>query len=187
MNLKNRGDGDSRIMMIKNECTKILKGDFEELRKFFKNIIAGKYDCIVFISRRCYILFQMYALIEGWKSDVICTDLGIYAMRNKLKMCKTLMVVDDIGFTGVSMKNVLRRIKEYTPYTCKISAILYASNKKNIDQLSNIKLRFMKKVNVKNYCQLTEMRCMTAHITVPADTDTSSVTSAEHIRSAEML
>lgn len=82
----------SRAMMVEKTCNRILKRDFEGLKKYFKNIVDNKYDCIIFISRRCYILYQMIAIIEGWNCNEIYTDLGIYAMRKKLLNAKGLLL-----------------------------------------------------------------------------------------------
>lgn len=151
----------SRAMMVEKTCNRILKRDFEGLKKYFKNIVDNKYDCIIFISRRCYILYQMIAIIERWNCNEIYTDLGIYAMRKKIAKCKRVIVVDDIGFTGMSLTRVLKRIRKYTRFGCQISVSLYAKNKENIEALSKVKISKYKSIKVKDYCQLTNGQCQT--------------------------
>lgn len=133
--------------------------DVERLSNFFKKIIAGNYDCIVIISRRCYVIFQMFAILYDWDFDNIITDLGIYANKKKLATCNNIIVVDDIGYTGNSMKRVLRRIKKYIPIQCKINAWIYAVDKRYAKQVLNVKLNTFTKINIKCQCQLMDVQC----------------------------
>ena len=133
--------------------------EVERLSDFFEKIIKGNYDCIVIISRRCYVIFQMFAILYDWDFDNIITDLGIYANKKKLATCNNIIVVDDIGYTGNSMKRVLKRIKKYIPIQCKINAWIYAIDKRYAKQVLNIKLNTFTKIDIKCRCQLMDVQC----------------------------
>lgn len=136
-----------------------LGNDFERLSSFFKNIVDGQYDCVVIISRRCYVIFLMFAILYDWNLDNVITDLGIFPNRKKLLVCKNIIVVDDIGYTGNSMQSVLERIRKYVPVYCKINAWLYAVNKRLAKNVLNIKLNFITRISVKCQCQLIDSQC----------------------------
>lgn len=136
-----------------------LEKEFERLSSFFKNIMTENYDCIVIISRRCYVVFLMFTILYDWNFDNIITDLGIYANRKKLETSNKIIVVDDIGYSGNSIKRVLKRIKKYVPMRCKINACLYAVKKSNAKKILNIWLNIIKKINLKCRCQLIDVQC----------------------------
>ena len=156
INIDNPGELNNMIAEI---CRKTLQEDYDALKDYFKRIIDKKYDSMVFISRRCYILFQIFALSEGWDYKSVLTDLGLFASRKQLKNCKKVIVVDDIGFTGMSMRGVITRINKYVRRTCKIDGILYSVCENGIDQNCNIKLGLGRSVKVKVCLQLTERQC----------------------------
>ncbi len=145
--------------LIKKECQVILRDEYDNIKNYFKNVIDQKYDCIVFISRRCYVLFLMFAIIEGWTCKAACTDLGIFYKRDQLKKYKKVIVIDDIGFTGTSMKGVLKKVKRYVPFYCKISAGIFALNISKKNQILDMKIGWFRKIKVKCYCQLTDRQC----------------------------
>lgn len=145
--------------LIKKECHAILRDEYDNIKNYFSSVIAQKCDCIVFISRRCYVLFLMFSIIEGLSCAAACTDLGIFYKRDKLKNCKRVIVIDDIGFTGTSMKGVLKKVKRYVPFYCKISASVFAVNISNLAPISDMRIGLFRKIKVRYYCQLTERQC----------------------------
>lgn len=144
-----------KIAIYKQALESHIQNDGDDIRDFFKNILAKKHECIIFISRRCYILFLMYVVTEGWKYHNICTDLGMFARRKLLKTCKTVLIVDDIGYTGGSIRKVLKRLTFYIPSNCQLDVILYAVNKRYLGKKSDE----LKKLNIKSYTELTNRQC----------------------------
>lgn len=130
----------------------------ESIYAFFKQIMDGNYDLIVVVSRRCYVLFQMFALIEGWSFENICTDLGLYANREKLKSCSSVIVVDDIGYSGRSIRKVLRQVRRYISHNCKVMGVLYAVSRSSADKiLCSKKLPIGEEIKCR--FQLTSRKC----------------------------
>lgn len=155
-----------RIAIYKNALKSHIQNDMDDIRDFFKNILDKEYDCIVFISRRCYILFLMYVVTEGWQYHNIRTDLGIFARRELLKTSKSVLIVDDIGYTGSSMQRVSKRLVSYIPLDCQLDAVLYAVNKRYLSDIHGIKLDGLRKLNIKTYAELTNRQCqeLSAHL-----------------------
>lgn len=146
-------------MEIRDAMKNDLGEDYEGLRDYFQKIVNESCDMRVFISRRCYILFRMYAMTEGWVLDHVCTDLGIFAYREELKKSRRVIVADDIGYTGKSMQNVLKKIRTYVPAQCRIEAVLFAVNRKWADQIFSRKIGFWNRIDVKCCQQLTNHQC----------------------------
>lgn len=155
-----------KIKLVKEALRHNLGQDYECLRDHFQKIIDENYDFMVFISRRCYILFQMYAMIEGWTFDHVCTDLGIFAHRDELKKSRRVIVADDIGYTGKSIQNVLRRLKDYVPAQCRIAAVLFAVNIKWADQILGRKIGVLNRIVVKCRFQLTNHQCQSLSVSM---------------------
>lgn len=153
---------------LKKEMEHNLGNDYKSLYEYFQKIVNGKYDFMVFISRRCYILFQMFAIIAGWNFDNVCTDLGIFAHRERLKASRRIIVADDIGYTGRSMQNVLKRISMYVPVQCVITAVVFAVNRKWADEIFSRKRGLLRRVNVKCRFQLTNHQCQDLSIRLVA-------------------
>lgn len=147
-----------KVNGIRKAVESCLEDSSVSLHDFFKQIVEGDYDLIVFVSRRCYILFQMFAMIENWSYDNICTDLGIYMNRKKLMSCSSVIVVDDIGYTGNSIRKVLRQIRGYVPKSCKVIAALYAVNRGTADKVLNAG-KFFGKEQIKCRFQFTSRKC----------------------------
>lgn len=152
-------DITSRIKMRRKVCERVLKRDFVNLKEYFLEATKKKNSCLVFISRRCYVLYQIIAEIEHWNHETIVTDWGLFAFKHKIKECKSVIVIDDIGLTGSSMQRVLKTVDKYVSLTCRIEAMLFAINIENIGKLKRIHISNFKTIKLKSYYQLTNRQC----------------------------
>lgn len=148
-----------RIQMRNKICEKVLKRDFINLKRYFLEAVEKKNSCLVFISRRCYILYQIIAEIEKWSHEIVVTDWGLFAFKEKIKECKRVIVIDDIGLTGVSMQRVIKTVNKYVSWNCRIEAMLFAINIETATKLKRIHVENFKSVKLKSYYQLTNRQC----------------------------
>lgn len=147
-----------KINIMRKAAEHCLADSYVSIRAFFKKIVEENNDMTVFVSRRCYLLFMMFAMIEGWSLDGICTDLGIYTNRKKLNGCNNVIVVDDIGYSGGSIRRVLQQVRRYTSKSCNILGVLYAVNRSSSDNILSIRKR-SRGEDIKCRCQLTDRKC----------------------------
>lgn len=154
-------NNEMQTKYIVNAVNKNLGENNVLISKFFEHIFSEGFDCIIFVSRRCYIIYLIFAIIEKWehKKVFVCTDLGVFANRNKLLNCKKIAIVDDVGYTGASVRNILRKIKKYVSHKCEIVAIMYALNKRNASQIIRKGAFGSKRSNIKSRFWLTELQC----------------------------
>lgn len=159
-------DKELRNRIYNQALESCIPNNKDDIRVFFKSVLVRECDCIVFISRRCYILFQLYAVLEGWKYSNICTDLGIFARREMLMKSKSVLIVDDIGYTGKSIQDVSRRLAIYIPAGCRLDVMLYAVNKGYASDIYRMKIDGLKKLSIKAYLELTKRQCqeLSAHL-----------------------
>ncbi len=148
-----------RIQMRNRICEKVLKRDFINLKRYFSEAVEKKNSCLVFISRRCYVLYQIIAEIENWSHEIVVTDWGLFAFKERIKGCKNVIVIDDIGLTGVSMKRVIKTVNKYISWNCRMEAMLFAINIENATRLKRIHLENFRSVKLKSYYELTNRQC----------------------------
>lgn len=146
---------------VKEWARNNIREDYDNVKNYFSSIIHSSYDMIIFISRRCYILFYLFSIIENWdiNMDIICTDLGLYSRKDKLKKCKNILVADDIAFTGYSMRSVIRKLDKYQSSLCSVEARLFAIDASHYDSLLYVKTRSFKKVKIFHNVQRTHEQC----------------------------
>lgn len=118
-------DKETLVKRVYNNTKSVLQTDFNNIELFFTEIQKGAADYIIFISRRCYILYQIYALIMGWDKENVISDRGLWCYRSKLNMAKSVVIADDMILHGGAMKKVLVRIRHYVPEACKIESYVY--------------------------------------------------------------
>lgn len=119
------------------KCLKEILGDeYSLLKDFFDVIRHDAADYIIFISRRCFVLYQMISYIENWKRDNVISDRGIWTYRNSIKQAYRIVLADDILIWGSAMQNayqlldsVLDSKRKYE--VKKVIYCGYAENDKN--------------------------------------------------------
>lgn len=146
----------SRVAVDKN-----LSENQAKISSFFRHIFSKDFDCVVFVSRRCYVVYLMFSMLEKWehKETFFCTDLGVFANRNRLQLCKKVAIVDDVGYTGISLKIILNKVKRYVSTDCEIFAITYAMNKKNAAKTIKKYSVMSKRNRLQSRLWLTELQC----------------------------
>lgn len=154
-------NNETLINFIKTAVDKNLSENKVKISNFFKHIFSEGFDCVVFVSRRCYIIYLIFSMLEKWeyKEVFLCTDLGVFANRDRLQTCKKVAIVDDIGYTGKSLRNILNKVKRYVSGKCEIIAIMYAMNKRNAVKVIKKHYVLNKRERVQSRLWLTELQC----------------------------
>lgn len=154
-------NNEMQIKHIKAAVDKNLSGHRDKMSNFFKHIFSEGVDCVVFVSRRCYIIYLIFSMLEKWeyKGLFICTDLGVFANRDSFQTCKKVAIVDDIGYTGASLRNIINKVKRYVSGECEIIAIMYAMNKRNARKTIKKHSIMVKREKVQSRLWLTEHQC----------------------------
>lgn len=75
---------------MQDNLRKRLGKDYEYLRDYFETLINDSADYIILISRRCYILYQMFAFILGWEKKNVISDKGMWCNRSGLSKASIL-------------------------------------------------------------------------------------------------
>ena len=113
---------------IKNVMIKILDMEYQILLSFYCEIREDAADYVIFVTRRCYILYHIFSYIEGWESlnsPTIISDRGIWFKRLDLQMASKILVVDDILWYGNTINNVKTKLRKYINIDCKIRTLVY--------------------------------------------------------------
>lgn len=113
----------------------ILGEYYEDLKAFFKKWIQDhKYEYKVFMSRRCFVLYQLFQLIlieEGEDIDrnsrIIITDKGIVRYENGLKEASYILLVDDVLIYGRTLNSMHDKLKKLSPQA-QIDISVYIKN-----------------------------------------------------------
>ncbi len=133
----------------------ILGDYYEDVKAFFyKCIYDGEYEYKVFMSRRCFVLFQLFMLVfqnEGREVDqggqIIITDKGIIRYREGLNQAKKILLVDDILIYGRTIEKVYLKLRQWAP-RAGIDVFVYIKNSgklciKDKELLDSLKARFV--------------------------------------------
>lgn len=119
----------------------ILGIEYDMIKTYFQEIRDAKADFAIFITRRCFILYHVIALIESWgtlEKTIVISDRGIWANREKLKTAKLVIASDDILWHGQTLTKVVEKLRKYTTSKCKIVPYVYCK----YDQSENKEVKF---------------------------------------------
>lgn len=98
-------------LQIREECRRLAGDLWSELVSFYDEIISDDYEAIVFVTRRCYVLYIIVALCEGWEFDKrVTTDFGVYAKSHNIANKGKVIVVDDIAMRGLSINGAVKEV-----------------------------------------------------------------------------
>ena len=99
---------------MRQDCKNLVGELWDELVSFYSEILQDKSnDAIIFVTRRCHVLYAMVALCEGWEHDKrVMTDFGIYVKKDSLRKAKQIVVVDDIAMRGYSVDKIVKNVIE---------------------------------------------------------------------------
>ncbi|MBD5358718.1 MAG: hypothetical protein HDR88_17305 [Bacteroides sp.] len=128
-------DKETLIKWVSNNVKSVLKTDYNKIENFFRKVQDSNADYIIFISRRCYILYQIYALIMGWSKENILSDRGLWSHRSQLRKARSVAVADDMILHGKAMSKVFTRIRKYVPSSCSIKLYVYCVYNNTMDMV----------------------------------------------------
>lgn len=140
------------------KCLKEVLGDeYSLLKDFFDVIRRDTADYIIFISRRCFVLYQIVAYIEGWKRDNVISDRGIWVYRRQIGQAHRIILADDVLIWGSAMRaayklldDVLGLEREY-----EVKKVIYCYYAEN-DREDIADIRFFSKRSMRECRILTD-------------------------------
>lgn len=117
------------ISKIANKMNKDLKGK----DVIFVCILNGAFmfasDLLKKIKFNCQISFLKLASYEGTTSSGnIKRLIGINEGVNENYRNKTIVIIEDIVDSGITIENIIRQLHEYQPEEIKIATLLYKPN-----------------------------------------------------------
>lgn len=137
----------------------ILGEYYEDLKAFFKKWIQdNEHEYKVFMSRRCFVLYQLFRIIlmeEGDNIDsnsrIIITDKGIVHHEDGLREAKRILLVDDVLVYGRTLNSMYDKLKKLSP-RAQIDISVYIKNSGDLcveeEVFNNIWFRFEEETNV---------------------------------------
>ena len=135
------------------KCLKCILGDeYILLKDFFDVIRKDSADYIIFISRRCFVLYQIIAHICDWKRDNVISDKGIWTYRKQIEKADRIILADDILIWGSAIQtagellnSVLNPNKRY-----EIKRVIYCqyAENKNIVNIQAFSSRNMRECRI---------------------------------------
>jgi len=155
------GSGDlnaSGLFCYEKVLAEVLGDYYEDVKNFFHRCIKEKHEYKVFMSRRCFVLYQLFSdiLQEGGEDitqtgQTIITDKGCINYRAGLKDAKKVLLIDDILIYGRTIEKVYSKLREWAP-TAEIDVFVYVKNSgrlciKSQDLLNSLKFRFIEETN----------------------------------------
>lgn len=93
--------------------------DYEYLDDYFGAFKDDAADYIILISRRCYILYQMFAFAFGWNNKNVISDKGMWCKRAALGKAESVIIADDIMFSGTAVERILKKLNAYLNIGCE--------------------------------------------------------------------
>lgn len=111
---------------LREELENLLGVYFYELHGFFREILVSNYDCVVFLARRCLVLYRLYQkLFESepeeslevhrvYQENCILSDKAI-GQISKQKNNAKILIVDDVLIHGNHLWNVYQEIITILP------------------------------------------------------------------------
>ncbi len=103
--------------MQKNLRKKLGK-DYDYIVDYFETLNEDTADYIILISRRCYILYQMFDYVLGWKRKNVISDKGMWCNRLGLSKAVRVIIADDLMFSGVAVSHILNKMNIYLNSGC---------------------------------------------------------------------
>lgn len=115
----------------------ILEDYYEDLKAFFAKCIRNEeYEYKIFMSRRCFVLYQLFQSIFmtegadiniGCAGQIIITDKGIVHYREGLKRAQKILLIDDILIYGRTIGKVYDKLHRWAPQA-QIDVSVYIKN-----------------------------------------------------------
>lgn len=135
---------------IRKSLKLFLGDEYDLLEDFFEVIRKDAADYIIFISRRCFVLYQLFAYIGNWKREHIISDRGIRTYREQIRQAGRIILADDILIWGSAMgatyellNSVLNHGKKYD-----IRRVVYCryaeNNEKDVTDIHAFSIRSMR-------------------------------------------
>lgn len=137
----------------------ILGEYYEDFKAFFKKWIQDcGHEYKVFMSRRCFVLYQIFQLIlmeNGEEIDnssqIIITDKGIVRHEDGLRKAKSLLLVDDVLIFGRTLNSMYDKLKKLSPQA-QIEIAVYIKNGGDLcikqELISKVWFRFEEETNI---------------------------------------
>lgn len=119
---------------------KLLK-DYEYLVDYFQSLMDDMADYIILISRRCFILYQMFAFILGWDSKNVISDRGIWRKRGALEQAVRIIIADDIMFSGNAVRRTLDKLDMYLSNGCERKIAIFCRYNGSMDTINDLPIR----------------------------------------------
>ena len=149
------------------KCLETILGDeYDLLKDYFEVIINDAADYIIFISRRCFVLYQIFAYIGGWQRDHIISDKGIWTFRKQIRQAHRIILADDILIWGSAMRtaDILLRSILNTSEEYVIKRVIYCQYAENdsedVAELQTFYKRSMRECRIlTNKCAKGIMTC----------------------------
>ena len=115
---------------MRDNLQRKLGEDYEYLIDYFETLMGDTADYIILISRRCYILYQMFAFIFDWGRKNVISDKGMWCNRSRLNKAERVIIADDIMFSGAAVKRILKKLDIYLGGECirKIAVFCRCNN-----------------------------------------------------------
>lgn len=136
---------------MQDNLRKVLLNDYEYLLDYFETIKNRKADYTIFISRRCYILYQMFAFIFEWKENNVISDRGMWCNRGGLREAGNVVIADDMMLSGASIKSILTKLEMYLNENCIKQVVVFCRCNNCQDEVNNHQ--------IKSYCVRTVHDC----------------------------
>ncbi|MDE6664380.1 MAG: hypothetical protein K2K46_13720 [Lachnospiraceae bacterium] len=125
--------------------------EYEYLKDYFEAFKDEAADYIILISRRCYILYQMFAFAFGWNDKRIISDKGMWRKREDLSRAMCVIIADDVMFTGDAMNRILEKLDAYLKKECERNIAIFCRNNDGPNEIKNYP--------VKSYSVRTKRDC----------------------------
>ena len=136
---------------MQDNLRKVLLNDYEYLLDYFETIKNRKADYTIFISRRCYILYQMFALVFEWNENNVISDRGMWCNREGLREAENVVIADDMMLSGTAIKSILDKLEMYLNKNCKRQVVVFCRCNNCPNEVSNHQ--------IKSYCVRTVHDC----------------------------
>lgn len=125
--------------------------DYEYLIDYFGAFRENAADYIILISRRCYILYQMFAFAFGWDKKNVISDKGMWCKRAALSKARSVIIADDIMFSGVAVERILKKLDAYLNIGCEREIAIFCRYNDSPDAINDYP--------VKSYSVRTKRDC----------------------------
>ncbi|MDE6846208.1 MAG: phosphoribosyltransferase domain-containing protein, partial [Lachnospiraceae bacterium] len=126
---------------MQDNLYKWLLKECEYLKDYFETLRDDTADYIILISRRCYILYQMFAFVFGWNNKNVISDKGMWCKRAALSKAKRVIIADDIMFSGNAVERILNRLNAYLSTECKRDIAIFCRYNASPDVVNNYPIK----------------------------------------------